>query len=205
MGTAARFPAAIRIIACGLIASTVLGCSSWQATPLTQPAPGATRSDELKIRKPDGKNVTLLNWTLQADTLRGTQEEWVKHERIRTHEVMALSEVRLQGSNLEGDSLRQVLEAAPALPECRVRLVDGTTLELERATVDADSLRGVMSADPVTHQPSRQVAFALKDVRTVEVRRPSSGKTAALLLGAAVLVIGAVVGISFANEMANGN
>lgn len=208
MACTAHFSVTFRTIACGLIALTVSGCSSWQATHLSPPTPGTTspRADELKIRKTDGQEVTLVDWSLERDSLRGTQEEWVKHRHVRTHEVIALSEVRLPGSQLQGDSLRKVLEAGPILNEaCRVKLMDGTTFEMESATVEGDSLRGTMSADVATHQPGRQVALALQDVKTVEVRRHSTGKTAALLLGGAVLAVAAVLGLSFANEMANGN
>jgi len=181
-------------VAWGLIVLTVSGCSSWQATLVTDPAPGPppTKSGELRIRKLDGHRVTLHNWTLEGDTLRGTHEEWEKrvHKRVRVTESVALSDVALQGGRVEGDSLRR--GPSPELREnVRVHLADGTMVNLEYASVAGDSLRGRATSAEFAHRADRQVAIALKDVRAIEARRSDSGKTMSL-----VLVLGFVCGLA---------
>jgi hypothetical protein len=54
-------------------------------------------------------------------------------------------------------------------------------------------------------QPEQSVAFALKDVRAVEVRRHSSSRTAIFILVGVIVVLGAVLGLAVATESANGN
>jgi hypothetical protein len=67
----------------------------------------------------------------------------------------------------------------------RVTRTDGTTLELKAPVVRGDSLVGTVGRD-------RTVSLALSDVRSVEVKRTSTGKTV-LLVGAGVVVVVAVL------------
>jgi len=198
-------PVTTRTLAWGLIVLTVSGCSSWQAMPMAEPAPGAPPavSGELRIRKLDGEKLTLHDWAVDGDSVRGTSEAWVKHQRVTTPEVIALSDLKLQDREAEGDSLRRVLEAPPVLPEkVRVHLADGTALTVERPRVDGDSLRGLVTPAGSVDGTRLQVAFALKDVQAIQARRPSSGRTVALILGVTILVVAAAVGIWVAYDSA---
>jgi hypothetical protein len=91
------------------------------------------------------------------------------------------------------------------LPEkVRARLWDGTTVRLEHASVDRDSLRGLVSPADAAYRTDRHVAFALKDVRAIEARRLSTGKTVGLVLGV-IVVCGGVGLLLFAASLAEGN
>jgi hypothetical protein len=74
------------------------------------------------------------------------------------------------------------LQASPKpVKEARVTLRTGERFELMSPRVDGDSLRGVPAGGP-----ARSVALA--DVATVEVRKGSTGKTLALVLGVTAVV-----------------
>ena len=70
----------------------------------------------------------------------------------------------------------------------RFRLVGGSTIELENAVVDGDSLRGrvpVTTSDP-SH---RLMIFARKDVLYIESNEADTGKTVGLVAGIVVVVL----------------
>lgn len=191
-----RSSAATRAIACGLIALTVSGCSSWQATRVAPPAPGAqpTSWGELHLRKSSGETVTLHAWTLEGDTLRGINKGGPYYDPNKRNETLALSDVALQTGNLEGDTLRKVLESTPVLPvDIRVHLVDGATVALKHARVDGDSLRGLMPLANGGHASSRPVAIALTDVWAIETQQFNAAKTAGLVVGTAAVILGILV------------
>jgi len=74
----------------------------------------------------------------------------------------------------------------------RVTSADGATIELVSPVVRGDSLVGTTGADST-------VSLALSDVRSVAVRRTSTGKTL-LLVGAGVVVVAGVVWIAACNS-----
>lgn len=106
----------VRALAWGLIVILVSGCSTWHATRLAEPAPGAPSA-----RKLPG--------------------------RIRVH------------------------------------LANGKKVDLTHVSADGDSLRGIGSRD-------RRLAYALKDVRALEVGHFSAGKTVLFVLGTGLVVGG---------------
>jgi hypothetical protein len=69
----------------------------------------------------------------------------------------------------------------------RVTRTDGATLELKAPAVREDSLVGTGAADST-------VSLVLSDVRSVEVKRTSTGKTV-LAIGAGAVVLILVVGL----------
>lgn len=108
-----RFTATARLVACGVAAIAISAFGVGPGVPVSESASskGATESGDLKIRKRDGKKLTLHDWTLDGDTLRGTREVWVEYEKVRQRQSLALSEVTLNDGKLSGDSLRIYLEA----------------------------------------------------------------------------------------------
>jgi len=75
-------PAGLRGLAWPMIALTLSGCSSWQATKLPPPAPAAPGDtaqaavakpmpDQLRLRLVDGTEVTLDQPRVDGDSLRG--------------------------------------------------------------------------------------------------------------------------------------
>ena len=93
-------------IACGLLALVL------SAFALALDARVSESAGDLKIRIRGGKKLTLHNWTLDGDTLRGTRDVWVEYEKVRQPEAIALSDVTLRDGEVQGDSLRTYLEAA---------------------------------------------------------------------------------------------
>ena len=75
----------------------------------------------------------------------------------------------------------------------RVRLTNGSTVWLQHPTVDGDSLRGVVSFGDRPYHPGQGVALALADVRVIESRRLSAGKTVGLILGVGAFWTGFVI------------
>ena len=208
-----------RTRACGalawaLVALTLPGCSSWTVTHLTEPAPQKgtppARSEAIKIRKADGQKLTLNDWIVDGDTLRGTREVWIDYAPVQKPEAIALRDVTLQNGRLEGENLRRFLvarqgEATPvrkpevrpvALPkQVRVTLANGSKFELERVTVDGDSLRGQVTWASGTHT---EAAFALTDVQTITARHTDVPSTVLLCLatGGAGLLLLIIAGAS---------
>ena len=106
--------AVARLAACVAAAFILSACGLGQSESAS--SPGATGSGDLKIRKRDGKKVTLHDWTLDGDTLRGTRDVWVDYEKVRQPQAFALSDVTMNDGKLAGDSLRAYLEARQAVP-----------------------------------------------------------------------------------------
>jgi hypothetical protein len=204
--------AAIRILAWVLIALTAPGCSTWQTVPMNAqvPASRTIMPAELKLRTSDGRKITLYNWTLEGDTLRGSREAWEKGARVMKPEAIALSMVDYREGRTDGEVLPEYLAAkqnelvaareqaaAPPPPKefpgvTRFRLADGSAIELENAAVDGDSLRGrvpVTTSDP-SH---RLIILARKDVLYVETEKADTGKTVGLAVGIVVVVLGALL------------
>ena len=73
----------------------------------------------------------------------------------------------------------------------RVTRTDGTTIQLQSPMIRGDSLVGTISARPAREDSSKTVSLALSDVRFVEVKRTSTGKT--LLAVGGGLALGIVV------------
>jgi len=192
----------MRALAWGLIALTISGCSSWQATRVVAPAPGAqpTSWGELHLLKAGGEKVTLHAWTLEGDTLRGINKGWTNYVAVERNEALALSDVALQRGSLGGDTLRKVLESTPTLPvNIRVRLTDGTKVALKHARVDGDSLRGLVTLAGAGHPSSRPVAIAMKDVWAIETRQFNAGGTLGVVLVSGVFMYGVLVVIVIAS------
>jgi hypothetical protein len=119
-----------------------------------------------------------------------------------THVIAgALIVLTLAGcSTWRGTRLAEPAPGAPAtaLPEqIRVYLADGRVVRLKYASVEGDSLRGIS-----TRSGHRPLAFAVKDVRAIEARRASTGKTVLFVFGTVVLAAGILVLIA-AIELAN--
>lgn len=172
-----------RWLACLLAALTLPGCSSWRETPLAEPAPAAARDAKaraLKLRTRDGEKLTLHAWTLEGDTLRGTREVWGK---ITVHErpaAFAVRDVRLEDVDLADNDLAGMLASPLMAQEVRVHFRDGRWIALESPRVDGDSLRGFARA---RGGGLRAMAFARTDVRAIETRQFSGGKTVVLFGG----------------------
>ena len=212
MNPARSSSTAIRILAWVLIALTAPGCSTWRAVPITAQAPVARTimPGELKLRTSDGRKITLQDWTLEGDTLRGVREAWVRGANVMQPEVLQVGDIVLRDGGLKGDSLQKYLETeeaelaaardraiaepgSPQMPsEVRVRLVKGTTIELVNAVVDGDSLRG-RSTPTATDRGYRQTSIALDEIVVVEASHFDGGKTAGFVLGLAVVVLGAAL------------
>jgi len=64
----------------------------------------------------------------------------------------------------------------------RLRLADGRTVHLAHAYVEGDSLRGEVAYADRAAVGSRRAAFALRDVRAMDARGFSAGKTSVLML-----------------------
>ena len=202
---------ASRVLVWILIALTTAGCSSWRPSPLSPSATitAAIHPDPLKLRLADSRTVTLHDWTLEGDTLRGSREAWEKGSKVMKPEAIALSMVAYREGRTDDEVLPEYLAAkqdelaaareqaaAPPPPKefpgvNRFRLVGGSTIELENATVDGDSLRGRV---PVTiSDPShRLMILARKDVLYVESKKADTGKTVGLAVGVIVVVLGAL-------------
>lgn len=212
MNRARCFSKAIHVLAWLLIALTAPGCSTWQAVPLTAQVPVARTimPAELKLQTSDGRKITLQNWTLEGDTLRGVREAWVAGANVMQPEVLQVGDVVLRDGGLKGDNLQKYLETkeaelaaardramatsgSPQVPsEVRVRLVNGTTIELVNAVVDGDSLRG-RSTPTATDRGYRQMSIALEDIAVVEASHFDGGKTAGLGLLVGVVILAAYV------------
>lgn len=153
MDSASRFLSATRTLAWGVTLLIVFGVISWQGARASESATSTEKAGSrvLKIRKRDGKKLTLHDWTLEGDTLRGTHEVWVDYERVQKAEAFALSEVTLRDGNLEGDSLRRFLEAMQG-----------------EAAADQDRAGGAEPAESVAQQakssaPAARIRLRLDD------------------------------------------
>ena len=197
-----------RVLAWLLIALTPAGCSSWRPSPLSPITPNtaAIQPAPVKLRLADNRTVTVHDWTLEGDTLRGFRESWERGAKLMKPETIALSMVDYREGRTDGEVLSEYLAAkqdelaaareqatAPPPPKefpgvNRFRLVGGSTIELENAVVDGDSLRGrvpVTTSDP-SH---RLMIFARKDVLYIESNEADTGKTVGLVAGIVVVVL----------------
>jgi hypothetical protein len=119
--------------------------------------------------------------------------------------AIALAALLLAGcSSWHATTVPEPAPGAPApqsLGTVQVRLADGRTLEVHHATADVDSIRGDLARDKIMARHGRRVAFARSDVRVIEQRGFSTGKTMGLIVVLAATaglaleaVIGAIVG-----------
>jgi len=222
MGPAPHGSRSNRVLALVILALAGSGCSSWQALkvserPVVEPS---ASPKSLKLRKSDGKKLTLESWKLEGDTLRGTHEVWVDYEATQQPIAFALSEVTLRDGGLQGESLRRELDAREAaaaaaasrdtvvraseprreLPKkVRVMLTDGRTFMLEHAVVDGDSLRGGFIPEIPTDTSRPQVTFSLKDVHSIEAHEANTLGTVALVALGCAIVLGILTAEAFSN------
>jgi hypothetical protein len=114
--------------------------------------------------------------------------------------ALAMTALLLGGCStwrMQGQAPATAISATSSPPHVRITLHDGTRLEMYQAVVQGDSLLGVGPAAPlraynygrpvaptVSHA---RIAVALSDIRTLEIRTHSGGKTA--------LLVGIVVGV----------
>jgi len=201
---------ASRVLVWVLIVLNTAGCSSWRPSPLSpiSATPAAIRPDPLKLRLVVNQTITLHDWILEGDTLRGSRESSEKGAKVMKPESIALSMIDYREGRTDDEVLPEYLAAkqeelaaarlqAAATPPpmefpgvTRFRLVNGSTIKLVYAAVDDDSLRGRV---PVTvSDPShRLMILARKDVLHVESKEADTGKTVGLVVLVAAVVLGA--------------
>ena len=112
---------------------------------------------------------------------------------------------------MQGQAPATAISATPSPPHVRITLRDGTMLEAYDTVVRGDSLIGVGPADsprdtimygrfvalPVSHP---RIAVALSDIRTLEIRTHSGGRTALLVTGITVVLFVAAVIVAMAAD-----
>jgi hypothetical protein len=102
---------------------------------------------------------------------------------------------------MQGQAPATVVSTSKKPPDVRVTLQDGSKLEVDRATVEGDSLVGIAPdtktetkawdvARTPTSQPGEagRVALALSDIRAIEIRAFDGKKTVLVVVGTYVLV-----------------
>jgi ferric-dicitrate binding protein FerR (iron transport regulator) len=98
--------------------------------------------------------------------------------------ALAMTALLLGGCStwrMQGQAPATAVSATASPPHVRVTLLDGTRLEMYQAAVQGDSL---VEVDPDAWPP--RIAVALSDIRALEVRTHSGGKTTLLVAGIAV-------------------
>jgi len=113
---------------------------------------------------------------------------------------------------MQGQAPATTVSARPSPPHVRITLQDGTRLEVYQAVVQEDSLLGVGPAAPSSYYnygrpvaptvSHPRIAVALGDIRTLEIRTHSGGRTTLLVTGIivgllAVFIIGLATDESF--------
>jgi hypothetical protein len=189
-----------RFLACLLAVLLLAGCSTWRGTPLPEAAPGSKANPPmLKLRTPAGEKVALRAWRVDGDSLRGTREVWGRLTAHQSPVAFALGDVRLEQFGVAGENARAMLLSPMIGRRVRILFGDGSWMTLESPRADGDSLRGLARAPG---GGLRAVAFARSDVRMLEARKFSGGKTAILF----VSIVGlAAVGLVVAWAIAFGN
>jgi hypothetical protein len=118
--------------------------------------------------------------------------------------ALAMTALLLAGCStwrLQGQAPATVVSTSKKPPDVRVTLQDGSKLEVHRAIVEGDSLVGI-APDPKTEAKAwdvprtptsypgeaGRVAFALSDIRAIEIRAFSGKKTVLVIVGTYVVV-----------------
>jgi hypothetical protein len=103
---------------------------------------------------------------------------------------------------MQGQAPATVVSSSKEHPHVRVTLHDGTRLEIYRAVVQGDSLVGNVQLDGLSPfglytRRGASVAVALNDIRTLETRTHSGGKTALLVAGIIIAAVAYDEGLSW--------